>query len=126
MLLFMEEIPLKVKITEKTKAPSVRLIKYRQARLKGKNKEESKIIAGYSPATTTTTIEKMDSYKRISLGDQIKQQITEQEIIGHHVGLIRQDKDNSAKLAAIKMAYERMEPDNEAPEQAERVIVILK
>lgn len=122
----MEDQPLKIKILEKPKKPSSRLIKYHKARLSGKNKEDSKTVAGYSPATTTTTIEKMDSYKRISLGDQIKEQMSEREIIAAHIENIKQDKDLGARNAAIKMAYERIEPDNAAPEQAERVIVILK
>lgn len=122
----MEESPEKVRIIEKPKAPSIRLIKYRKGRLKGLNKEDSKRAAGYSPNTLTTTIENSDAYKRISLGDQIKAQISEQEIIAKHRANILQDKDIGASNAAIKMAYERIEPDNAAPEVAERVIVVLK
>lgn len=110
----------------KPKTPSDRMKKYHKARLEGHNKEQSKAIAGYSPNTLTTTIEASDTYKRVSIGEQIEREITTKEIIAAHADNIRQDKDLGARNAAIKMAYERIEPDNEAPEQAERVIVILK
>lgn len=122
-----EQIPeITKKKIAKPKQPSTRIKKYHKARLSGHNKEESKTIAGFSPRTTTVAIERTEAYKQISVGDAIQQHISLNEIAAINAETIRQDDDLAARNSAMKMAYERIEPDNKTPEVAERVVIVLR
>lgn len=103
-----------------------RIIKYKKARLEGKSKEDSKRVAGYAPSTKTTTIEKSDTYKRLTIKDALLQHTTYNELAKEHMKNILQDEDKGAKNKAIEMAYNRIEPTNTPQEEEERVIIVLR
>ena len=99
--------------------------KYYVARQKGKNKKESAIIAGYNPSNITR-IENTQEYKALSYKDELLKQITLDQIAKEQLKVIMQDEDLSSKNTAIKNVMEKIEPEERASEEDERVLVILK
>ena len=107
------------------KTPSDKIIKYAKARLAGHNKRKSKEIAGYSEGTTSVQIEKTDAYKEITVKESLLQHISLDEITSKHANLIKSDNE-STSLNAIRLGYERIEPDMDTSEDNDKVTVILK
>jgi hypothetical protein len=103
-----------------------RAIKYVKARTLGKTKEASKVIAGYSPMTNTTDIEKGITNKSLSIKESLLSSISLKEITNAHVELIRQQEDNGVRLNAIKLSYDRIEPDADIGADVEVITVNMK
>jgi hypothetical protein len=104
---------------------SDKVIKYAKARSAGLNKEQSKAIAGYSPETKGVTIENTETYKALSVKDTLLKHISLDDITKRHSQLIASDNEAVA-INAIKLSYERIEPNTEVVEDNDRVTVILK
>lgn len=102
-----------------------KVIKYAKARLEGKNKEASKEIAGYSPNTKATVIESTSTYKALSVKDALLKHITLDDITKRHSQLIASDNEAVA-INAIKLGYERIEPDVDTKEDTDNVTIVLK
>ncbi len=115
-----------IKHFKKKREPTVKMIKYHKAVMSGKGKFEALKIAGYSHGVKPRDVENKAGYQVLSIKDSILAGITMEEITMAHVENIRQVEDKGARNNAIKLAYERIEPDNKAIEQEERVFVILK
>lgn len=117
----------KVRTNKKNLDPNSKIAKYYAARKAGKTFKEAQLVAGYSG--TSNNIERYEgskAYKLLLVRDSILQKMSLDEITDEHIKMIKQDDDKGAKNTAIKMAYERIEPDNKEPEQEEKVMVILK
>jgi hypothetical protein len=101
--------------------------KYIKAIQSGKTKEQSKIIAGYSPTTTTTDIEKTNQFKEIQnkLADKLEQSITKQEVANKLADNIRSD-EGSTSNTAIKLFKDIVEPDGTQAAEADKVIIIIQ
>lgn len=102
--------------------------KYFMAKQAGKTKKEAQIVAGFGTPTHATRIENTETYKAIEqtyYADEMLKQISKEQIAKEQVKVILQDRDLSAKNAAIKQTLEKIEPeDQKAPE--ERVVVVLR
>jgi hypothetical protein len=108
------------------KAPSDKIIKYAKARASGKNKEQSKAIAGYSPNTLTTTIESSEAYKSISIKDTLLKAVTLDSLASRLADTALQGDDKNASTNAIKLIFDRVEPVNSlSSDDVEKVTVIL-
>ena len=106
------------------KSPSVKVIKYAKAVASGMSKAKAKELAGYSPNTLTTTIDESNAYKSLSVKDALLSKITLEEIADIHTKIIRSDNE-MASLNAIKLGYERIEPETNQAEDVEKVVVVL-
>lgn len=102
-----------------------KILKYHRARQMGHNKAKSKEIAGYSAGTNTVAVENTQVYKSLSIKDSILGVITQQELANEHLKNIKQDTDRSAKNVAIKLAYDRIEPEFAPTAEVEKVVVVL-
>ncbi len=102
--------------------------KYFLNRKKGKTKKESALSAGYADAAHTSVIEATATYKAIvrSYKDELLDIIPLSEIAQSHAENIRQDRDLGARNAAIKMAYEKIEPEEVKDDKEDKLIVILR
>jgi len=108
------------------KQPSDRIIKYAKARASGKNKAQSKAIAGYAVGTTTTMIEKTEAYKQISIKDTLLKAVTLDSLASRLADTALQGDDKNASTNAIKLIFDRVEPVNSlSSDDVERVTVIL-
>lgn len=90
------------------------------------NQAQSAIAAGYADVSHTTQIERSKGFQALMYKDRLLEEITLKELAQEHVKNIRQDSDRGAKNTAIKMAYDKIEPQGEAGNVEERVIVVLK
>ena len=104
--------------------------KYVTARVKGKNKKEAALEAGYSlksarNATSvienTKEVQKLKEYYR----EKLLGKITLEDLADEHIKIILQDDDKSAKLRAIELGLDKIEPDS-IPQEEDRILVILK
>jgi hypothetical protein len=109
----------------KNPAPTDKVVKYIKARQMGKNKTESKAIAGYSVGTMPRIIENTDAYKKLTIKDSLLKHISLDEMTEIHQKLIRSDNPAVA-LGSLKLGYERIEPDSNVVEDNESITVILK
>lgn len=102
--------------------------KYFLERKKGKTKKDSALSAGYADAGHTSLIENTVTYKEIvkSYKDELLNVISLAEIAEAHVDNIRQDKDRGARNTAIKMAYDKIEGNEQRDDDSERLVVILR
>lgn len=79
--------------------------KYLNFRMQDISKEESKVLAGYSPKTHATLIENTKLFQ--SAREEAKAGlIALPEILKEHNKNIKQDADKGAKNKAIQMAYD--------------------
>lgn len=102
--------------------------KYYLARKKGLNKTESKTLAGYAPSTLPSTIENTIEYQKIQrfFKDELLEQISMREIATALKNNIVQDTDRGAKNQAIKIALDKLEPDQVKDDKDQQVVVVLR
>jgi hypothetical protein len=103
-----------------------RVVKYAKARSEGKTKKASKEIAGYAPTTPSVKIENSLAMKSLSVRDSLLSHISLQDITKAHAEVINQKGDLGARNTAIKLAYERIEPDTISNEETDKITVVLK
>ena len=125
-----ELIDPKIKKT-RTKKPDLNTKqgKYLVAQMQGMNKTEAALSAGYPDGTHTGRIENSKQYqvnKKTYYKDDLLSQISMKEIAQAHAENIRQDTDKGARNQAIKMAVDKIEPQDMPDEDNDRVTVILK
>lgn len=105
---------------------SDKVTKYATALIEGKTKKEAKEIAGYSPNTQPARIEETSGFKKVTVKSAILEHITLKEITEKHVELIKQDEDKGIRLSAVKLAYERIEPEIDGKDDSEEIVVTLR
>ena len=106
-----------------------RVVKYVINRAKGLNKKESAISAGYSEKHNTVAIEKTKGYQEVVktyFKDKLMEQSSLEELSSELLKNIRQDQDRGAKNTAIKMALDKIEPEEHIEQEEDRVMVILR
>jgi hypothetical protein len=96
-------------------------------RIKGMPKNKAAYHAGISPENTTN-YERMATYKALEekYKDKLLKHLGMDEVAEEHVKLIRQDKDQGAKLNAIKFYTERVEPEVKEDHDDDQMIVVLR
>ena len=105
--------------------------KYAVNRNKGLTKKESAIRAGYSPSMAnhgTKQIENTAMYQeieRVFFKDELLKQTDLQEIGAELLKNVRQDSDKGAKNNAIRIALDKLEPEEKQKGDDERVFVLL-
>ena len=105
--------------------------KYFLERVKGKTKSDAARAVDMSPKNTTI-VEASPNYLALeakygTIIDELQKQILLPSLIKEHAGLIEQNEEKSVKLAAIKLAYERLEPEGGPKEDnSQKVVVVLK
>lgn len=103
--------------------------KYFLNKQKGLTKTKSAELAGYAqPEKHLQQIEQTATYKAIEKKhyvDVIQDKISLEQIADEHIKVIKQDKDLGAKNKAIEMAVNKIEPDNQKPDE-EQVLVVLR
>ncbi len=105
---------------------NTRIGKYFIAKQRGMNKTEASIVAGYPSPTHTTRMEQTQAYQVLETlyRDELKKQITLQQIATEHIKNILQDSDRGAKNKAIDMALNRIEPDDSHSHEMDMVVVL--
>ena len=107
------------------KLPSVRAKKYVELVAQGLPKTKARDLAGYSPNTDTVTIDNTSAVKTISVKDALLSHISLQDITKRHASLIQSDNEAVA-VNAIKLGYERIEPNGDVSDDVERITVVMK
>lgn len=113
----------------KLPTPNSKVVKYFMAKQEGKNQSEAATIAGYSlPETHSTRVEQSKGYQALArhYKDELQDQISLKEIAQNHAEIIRQNNEMGPKVVAIRMAYEKIEPEENIDDSGEAVTVILK
>lgn len=103
--------------------------KYLVHRKMGKNKTESAILAGYPDGTNVSKIEKSQTFQQLEqkfFKDEIAEQITLKAIAFELIKNIEQDEDKGAKNNAIKIALDKMEPEEKGEKENDTLIVVLR
>jgi hypothetical protein len=100
--------------------------RYFIAKKQGYNKEESKALAGYSKNTKAATIERTEVYKTLSIKDTLLTQISLDQIATEHAKVIAQDEQLAPKIMAIKLAYDKVEPETRLDNVDDKVMVVLR
>lgn len=103
--------------------------RYVIARVKGKNKTQAALSAGYSESTaknagslveTSKEVQSIKAYYR----DKLLGRISLDSIAEEHLKIVLQDDDRSAKLRAIELALDKIEPEN-IPQEEDKILVVL-
>lgn len=103
--------------------------KYYVNRLKGMNKGDAQIAAGFPDKAHASRIEATKTYKTIDkmfYKESLLAKISLDELAGEHLKNILQDQDKGAKNTAIKMALDKIEPEVREDKDDDRIVVILK
>lgn len=97
------------------------------SRVKGMPVAKAARVAGISK-TNTTNYTNMHTFKALEekYKDKLLKHIGMDEVAAEHVKVIQQDKDQGAKLNAIKFYAERVEPEVKEERDDERMIVVLR
>lgn len=95
---------------------------------KGLKKKEALQQAGYINLDSGSTVEKSKQYNEIRryYRDSLQDEITVGDIAREHAKIILQDNELGPKVAAIKMAIEKIEPEQPEGDDDEKVMVILR
>lgn len=96
-------------------------------RIKGMPKSKAASVAGVK-LTDTTNYERLPTFKALEekYKDKLLKHIGMDQVAQEHVKIIKQDKDNSAKLNAIKFFAERVEPEVKERGDDDAMIVVLR
>ena len=96
-------------------------------RIKGMPKGKAARVAGIA-TTDTTHYERLPTYKALEekYKDKLLKHIGMDAVAAEHVKIIKQDKDNSAKLNAIKFFAERVEPEVHEKGDDDTMLVVLR
>jgi len=102
--------------------------KYVLAKAQGMSKEDAKRRAQYAPSTSSTAIERTEVYQEAekSLKSAILGQITQDELAEYLVRNAKQEENINASNNAIKLAMDRVEPEQREDKGSEEVLVIMK
>lgn len=94
----------------------------------GKTKKQAALEAGLNPANVSHAMqtENFQALERSSFKEEILKHITSAQIAEEHVRIIKESKEDSTRLAAIKLAYEKIEPEAVPDSEKQKVIVLLK
>ena len=102
--------------------------KYWMERQKGKKKTEAALAVGLNPKNIAH-VEQTENFlalEKSSFKEEILKHILMPEIAREHARLITEAKEDSTKLAAIKLAYDKIEPEGAIADNSQKVVVILK
>ena len=115
-----------------TKKPdlSTKTAQYFIARKKGHNQKEALKIAGYSPNSNnqSTALEKSEEFGKLReyFADKLLQQIDLKDIASELKKNIVQDQDKGAKNTAIKIALDKIEPEQRTQDNDNDIVVVLR
>jgi len=118
-----------VKTGKKSINLNSRVAKYYLAKKQWATGKESLKIAGYSEKSNQqTAIENTKQYKEIQeyFKDHLLKEISLKEISQELKKNIIQDQDKGAKNTAIKLALDKIEPDNINTDEDKEIYVVLK
>ena len=95
---------------------------------KGTPKKKAALIVGVNPKNVAQVMrtQNFQALERSSYKEEILKHITLAQVAAEHVKVMTQDEDLAAKNTAIKMALEKIEPDNEPQSEPEKILVILR
>lgn len=105
-----------------------RIGKYFLNKKAGMTKSEAQRRAGFPDVNHPARIENTKTYKALEkyyYADELQKIISIQQIAQAHAENIMQDQDRGARNTAIKMAIDKIEPE-EKPKDEEVVTIILK
>jgi hypothetical protein len=106
-------------------------VKYALAVHQGKTKKEAQIVAGYKGVQHVTQIERSKTYQAIQsvFKDEFTAKMKISELADYLIDNIKQEgqdrPDRNARNAAIKIALDKIEPDNRPMESEEKVLVVI-
>lgn len=109
--------------------PETRVAKYHMAVRSGMTKAKAAEVAGYSCPNQTTVIEKSKGFQKLQeyYKDELLKRVSLGQIADEHAKVIVQDNEMGPKLAAIKIAMDKIEPpDKDLGDDDDRVFVVLK
>lgn len=94
----------------------------------GKSPKEAAKVVGIDPKNVGHMMrtEAYQALERSSYKEELIKHITLAQIAEEHMKVMTQDKDLGAKNTAIKMALEKIEPENAPQQDQEKIIVFLK
>lgn len=105
-----------------------RIGKYFLNKKSGMTKSEAQRRAGFPDVNHPARIENTKTYKALEkhfYADELQKIISLQEIAQAHAENIMQDQDRGARNTAIKMAMDKIEPED-LPRDEEKVIIIMR
>ena|SRR3990167_3188645 len=107
---------------------NTKVAKYYLNRRKGMKKTEAAISAGYADGKQCTEAEKTKEYQKLQVyfKDELMKQTTVQEIASLLHRNMSQERDIGGSNNAIKLALEKLEPNEHHEDDGDRVVVILK
>lgn len=110
-----------------------KVAKYYKNKMKGMNKKESALKAGYSLNTAqynTPKIEQSLAYQQVeralSYKDEILKKTTLEEIAREQLSVVFQNENLNAKNVAIKQVVDTIEPEHRGDDSDDRVVIVLK
>lgn len=97
------------------------------SRVKGLSPSKAARVAGIR-VSNTTNYRNTETYQALEerYKDKLLKHIGMDEVAKEHIKVIQQDKDQGAKLNAIKFYTERVEPEIKEDRDDERMIVVLR
>lgn len=97
-------------------------------RIKGMSKSRAVKEAGISDVRNVAKFENSQTYLRLEekYRDHMLKHIGLDETAEEHTKVIKQDKDLGAKMNAIKLFLERVEPEAQEQEENDKMIVVLR
>jgi hypothetical protein len=118
-------------IKTRTKKPDLytRQGKYFTAKMRGMNKSNAALAAGYPDGHHTSRIEATKAYQvtETHYKDELLKRMPIGQLADEHVKNILQDQDKGAKNKAIDMALNKIEPQGTTyNDEDDRVVVVLK
>lgn len=95
---------------------------------KGKTPREAALAVGANPLNASHIMQSQNyqALEKSTYKEEILKYISMAQIAEEHIKVIKQDKDLGAKNTAIKMAYEKIEPEGVVSNEKEKILVILK
>jgi len=103
--------------------------RYFLARQAGNNQADSLKAAGYGVSNSQPGyIEKSEAYREVKeyFKDHLLNQISLNDIAKELIKNIEQDKDKGAKNTAIKLALDKIEPQDTSIDNEDKVLVVLR
>ncbi len=121
------------KTKTKSKKPSLhtKVGKYFMAIQEGKPKTEAQIIAGYAGINHSAQIEKTQEFQALTsfFKDSFLQKMSMDELSDALIDNIKQTGqerlDRAARNGAIKIALDKLEPENQKTDTQDKVLIVL-
>jgi hypothetical protein len=94
----------------------------------GKTKSRAVLEAGYSYTNSIDRVEASKGFQALKAyyKDELTKRMTIGQIADEHMKVMMQDNELGPKMAAIKIALDKIEPEEHKSDDDERVMVILK